>query len=77
MAAPITCIQIDKNVANGPADGQPILVLTPSATFAGRMCHIAGPSVIVFRPDKPLPPRNARVWIETTAPVHLDGRRVA
>lgn len=35
---------------------------------------ILGPSVVVYRPDKPLP-CGAKVWIETESPVHIPKRR--
>lgn len=39
-------------------------------TYTGWECKVLGESVVVYRPEKPLA-CGARVWIETTAEVHL------
>lgn len=54
-------------------ENNPVLTVKTynSNTYAHEV-EIQGPSRIIYSPDKPLP-CGARVWIETTAPVILDG----
>jgi hypothetical protein len=56
-------------------ENNPVLTVKTynSNTYAHEV-EIQGPSRIIYSPDKPLS-CGARVWIETTAPVILDGNR--
>lgn len=56
----------------------PLPVLTVKVrgrTLTGDRCDVLGESVVVYRPDKPLS-CGAKVWIETRAPIVLDGNRI-
>ena len=56
-------------------ENNPVLTVKTynSNTYAHEV-EIQGPSRIIYSPDKPLS-CGARVWIETTSPVILDGSR--
>lgn len=43
-------------------------------TITCNRVEVAGPCTVVYSPDKPLP-CGARVWIETTAPLIVEGGR--
>lgn len=54
----------------------PVTVRTRSRVLGyGQECVIAGASRVVYNEEKPLS-CGARVWIETEAPVFLDGEEV-
>lgn len=54
-------------------EGQPLSIKNRGSTIVADEVEIKGPSAVVHRPDKPLS-CGARVWIETRAPVVVDGR---
>jgi hypothetical protein len=72
----ITRIHVNQHVIRRNAKtGEAAPVLTVKAGGSNTYCHsvqILGPSTVVYSPCKPLS-CGARVWIETTAPVVLDG----
>jgi len=60
-----------KSGANDPA----ITVKTSRKNTYAHRVDIGGPSSVIYSPDKPLS-CGARVWIETDAPVRLDGGQI-
>lgn len=43
--------------------------------YYGHEVFIAGPSHVVYRPDRPLS-CGAKVWVETRSPVFVDGEEI-
>jgi hypothetical protein len=65
-----------KHNAKNPDDQRPVFtVKTYNANTKGMDVTIGGPSRLKYSPDKPLS-CGAKVWIETTAVVHVDGSKV-
>jgi hypothetical protein len=64
---------IRHNASAADDDQKPVItVKTYSRNIRGNEVHIAGKSTVVYSPMKPLS-CGAKVWIETTAPVVVDG----
>jgi hypothetical protein len=60
---------VKRNAKEGTRD--PVLtVKTYKSNQYAHQVEIDGPSRVVYSPDKPLS-CGARVWIETTSPVHI------
>jgi len=62
--------------ANRKGEGPPEPVVTVKSYKAntyGFTVHIDGPSEVIYRPEKPLS-CGAVLWVETRAPVIIDGR---
>jgi len=53
-------------------DAPPLTVKTYRSNDYAHEVQIAGPSKVVYRPDKPLA-CGARVWVETESTVVIDG----
>jgi hypothetical protein len=65
-----------KHNAKNPDDVRPVFtVKTYNDNIKGMDVTIGGPSHLKYSPDKPLS-CGAKVWIETTAVVDVDGRKV-
>ena len=62
---------------NGKCDSHlPVLTVKyRGKTLTGDSVGVLGESRVVYRPDKPLS-CGAKVWIETRAPIMLDGVRI-
>jgi hypothetical protein len=52
-----------------------ITVKRGKSTYYGHQVFIAGPSHVIYRPEKPLP-CGAKVWIETRATVSVDHEEI-
>jgi hypothetical protein len=65
-----------KHNAKNPDDERPVFtVKTYNDNIKGMAVTIGGPSHLRYSPNKPLA-CGAKVWIETTAVVDVDGRKV-
>ncbi len=53
-----------------------ITVQTSNGTIQGNTIEIKGESKVVYRPHDPLLNCGVRLWIETTAPVLVDGKLI-
>lgn len=67
--------RIKANAKHGTRDAV-ITVKAGRENVYGHDVQIHGPCRVVYSPDKPLS-CGARVWIETTGPVEVDGRIMA
>lgn len=69
--------QIEANVAKGKPDGAVFLVSNHAGqpVAIGRSVEIKGPSRLVYDMTDGRP-MAAQVWIETEAPVVIDGRQI-
>jgi hypothetical protein len=65
-------IHVNQHVIRGNArDGTaapPLTVKTSSENIRGHRVSINGPSVVIYRPERPLA-CGARVWVETRSPI--------
>lgn len=72
----ISRIHVNQHVIRANAtkgeDNPPLSIKRGGRTTSARTVAIDGPSTVVYSPDKPLS-CGARVWIETTSPVIIDG----
>jgi hypothetical protein len=68
-------IHVNQHVIRSNVKGNlnepPIRVKTKGQNISASAVEIAGPSKLVYRPEKPLP-CGARLWIETYAPVNIE-----
>ena len=64
---------IRHNAKNPNDQLPPITVKSYNCNTKGFEALIQGQSRVVYSPDKPLP-CGAKVWIETLAPVEIDGK---
>jgi hypothetical protein len=74
---PLTRIHVNQHVIRRNAKAgtaEPVLTVKRGRTNTyATAVEILGPSRVVYSPCKPLA-CGARVWVETTAPVSLDGQ---
>jgi hypothetical protein len=63
---------IDSNRKHNKSD-PPVTVKTSNSNHYGSEIEIEGPSKVIYSPDKPLS-CGARMWIETTSEVTVNGK---
>lgn len=77
MKTRITRVTVHANKIRGNAKhgtNEPVVrAQTGGKVFYGHEVVIEGPSKVVYSPDKPLK-CGAKVWVETTSPVRVDGQ---